>query len=379
MKNIFMLVGESSADVHAAEVIKQLKKKESTLKIWGIGGPLMQEQGFESIFPFTKFSIIGFAEVISHLGFIMKVFKKLKSEFNARKPDLALLVDYPGMNILVAKICHTLGIPVFYYISPQVWAWKKKRIHKIAEYSDKIAVIFPFEKKLYEEIGADVEYVGHPISEEIMISQTREEFAKQYSLKPDKEWIGFIPGSRNVEIKRILPEIVKTIINIKNIYNDSYEFLISQADSVSDELFNKTISPVKNDVTIIKDTHPLMKFSKVIVCKSGTSTLETGYLGTPMVVIYKTSSLSYLIARAFIKIKMIALANIVLGKKVVPELIQHDAFAENITKAVRLFLEDVSSYEKTKTELCIIKEKLGKFNTSEKVASIALSMIYETK
>jgi len=374
-----MLVGERSADVHAAEVIKQLKKKESTLKIWGIGGPLMQEQGFESIFPFTKFSIIGFAEVISHLGFIMKVFKKLKSEFNARKPDLALLVDYPGMNILVAKICHTLGIPVFYYISPQVWAWKKKRIHKIAEYSDKIAVIFPFEKKLYEEIGADVEYVGHPISEEIMISQTREEFAKQYSLKPDKEWIGFIPGSRNVEIKRILPEIVKTIINIKNIYNDSYEFLISQADSVSDELFNKTISPVKNDVTIIKDTHPLMKFSKVIVCKSGTSTLETGYLGTPMVVIYKTSSLSYLIARAFIKIKMIALANIVLGKKVVPELIQHDAFAENITKAVRLFLEDVSSYEKTKTELCIIKEKLGKFNTSEKVASIALSMIYETK
>jgi len=339
----------------------------------------MQDQGFESIFPFTKFSIIGFAEVISHLGFIMKVFKKLKSEFNARKPDLALLVDYPGMNILVAKICHTLGIPVFYYISPQVWAWKKKRIHKIAEYSDKIAVIFPFEKKLYEEIGADVEYVGHPISEEIMISQTRKEFAKQYSLKPDKEWIGFIPGSRNVEIKRILPEIVKTIINIKNIYNDSYEFLISQADSVSDELFNKTISPVKNDVTIIKDTHPLMKFSKVIVCKSGTSTLETGYLGTPMVVIYKTSSLSYLIARAFIKIKMIALANIVLGKKVVPELIQHDAFAENITKAVRLFLEDVSSYEKTKTELCIIKEKLGKFNTSEKVASIALSMIYETK
>ncbi|HGY11681.1 MAG TPA: lipid-A-disaccharide synthase, partial [Desulfobacterales bacterium] len=191
MKNIFMLVGERSADVHAAEVIKQLKKKESTLKIWGIGGPLMQEQGFESIFPFTKFSIIGFAEVISHLGFIMKVFKKLKSEFNARKPDLALLVDYPGMNILVAKICHTLGIPVFYYISPQVWAWKKKRIHKIAEYSDKIAVIFHFEKKLYEEIGADVEYVGHPISEEIMISQTRKEFAKQYSLKPDKEWIGF--------------------------------------------------------------------------------------------------------------------------------------------------------------------------------------------
>ena len=378
MKNIFMLVGERSADVHAAEVIKQLKKKEPFLHIWGIGGPLMQEQGFESIFPFSKFSIIGFVEVIGHIGFIMKVFRKLKTELKDKKPDLALLVDYPGMNIRIAKICHTFGIPVLYYISPQVWAWKKKRIHKIAEYSDKIAVIFPFEKKLYEEIGADVEYVGHPISEEISITQTREEFADKYSLNPDKEWIGFIPGSRNVEIKRILPEIVKTITNLKNIYNDSYEYLISQADSVTEDLFQKILSPVKNDVAIIHDTHPLMKFSKIVVCKSGTSTLETGYLGTPMVVIYKTSSLSYLIARAFIKIKMIALANIVIGKKVVPELIQHDSSAENITKAIRLFLEDVKYYENTKSELRIIKDKLGKFNTSEKVALIALSMIHET-
>jgi len=379
MKNIFMLVGERSADVHAAEVIKQLKLKDTSSTIWGIGGPLMQEQGFKTIFPFSKFSIIGFAEVIGHLGFIMKVFRTLKTEFKARKPDLAILVDYPGMNIRVAKICHTFGISVLYYISPQVWAWKKKRIHKIAEYSDKIAVIFPFEKDLYEEINADVEYVGHPISEEITISQTREEFSEQYSLDPKKEWIGFIPGSRNVEIKRILPEIVTTIMNLKNMYNESYEFLISQADSVSDELFNKTISSVKNHVTIIHDIHPLMKFSKIVVCKSGTSTLETGFLGTPMVVVYKTSHLSYLIARAFIKIKMIALANIVIGKKVVPELIQQAASAENITKAVRQFLEDAHYYEKTKNELCIIKEKLGKFNTSEKVASIALSMIHETK
>lgn len=378
MKNIFILVGERSADVHAAQVIKQLKQKEPDLTLWGIGGPLMQAQEFESLFPFSKFSIIGFAEVLEHLGFIMKVFRKLKSELKARKPELALLVDYPGMNIRVAKICHTLGIPVLYYISPQVWAWKKKRIHKIAEYSDKIAVIFPFEKKLYEEISADVEYVGHPISEEISITQTREEFANKYSLNSHKEWIGFIPGSRNVEIKRILPEIAKTIMNLKNIYNDSYEFLISQADSVSDELFRKILAPLKNDVTIIHDTHTLMKFSKIVVCKSGTSTLETGYLGTPMVVIYKTSSLSYLIARAFIKIKMIALANIVIGKKVVPELIQQAASAENITKAVRLFLEDVQFYENTKSELGIIKDKLGKFNTSEKVASIALSMIHET-
>ena len=378
MKNIFILVGERSADVHAAEVIKQLKQKNHSLNIWGIGGPLMQKHGFASIFPFSKFSIIGFAEVIAHLGFILKIFRELKSEFIARKPDLAILVDYPGMNIRVAKIAHEFGIPVLYYISPQVWAWKKKRIHKIAKYSDKIAVIFPFENELYEEIGADVEYVGHPISEEINISCTKEEFAKKYSLDLKKDWVGFIPGSRNVEIKRILPEIVETIKNLKKTYNNSYEYLISQADSVSDELFKKIISPIKNNVTIIHDTHALMKYSKVVVCKSGTSTLETGYMGTPMVVVYKTSWLSYFIARAFIKINMIALANIVIGNKVLPELIQHAASAENITKEVRLFLEDDNYYQKTRNELCMIKEKLGKFNTSEKVALIAFSMINET-
>jgi len=378
MKNIFMLVGERSADVHAAEVIKQFKQKNPSLNIWGIGGPLMQKQGFESIFPFSKFSIIGFAEVIGHLEFILKVLRKLKSEFIARKPDLAILVDYPGMNIRVAKIAYEFDIPVLYYISPQVWAWKKKRIHKIAKYSDKIAVIFPFENELYEEIGADVEYVGHPISEEITISETQEEFAEKYSLNSNKEWIGFIPGSRNVEINRILPEIVETIKNLKNIYKDSYQFLLSQADSVSDKLFQKILSPVKKDVTIIHDTHALMKYCKVVVCKSGTSTLETGYLGTPMVVVYKTSSLSYFIARAFIKINMIALANIVIGEKVVPELIQHAASAENITKEVSLFLEDDNYYQKTRNKLRIIKEKLRKFNTSEKVALVALSMINET-
>jgi Lipid A disaccharide synthetase len=198
-----------------AEVIKQFKQKNPSLNIWGIGGPLMQKQGFESIFPFSKFSIIGFAEVIGHLGFILKVLRKLKSEFIARKPDLAILVDYPGMNIRVAKIAYEFDIPVLYYISPQVWAWKKKRIHKIAKYSDKIAVIFPFENELYEEIGADVEYVGHPISEEITISETQEEFAEKYSLDLKKDWVGFIPGSRNVEIKRILPEIVETIQKLK--------------------------------------------------------------------------------------------------------------------------------------------------------------------
>ncbi|MBN2017143.1 MAG: lipid-A-disaccharide synthase [Candidatus Cloacimonetes bacterium] len=377
MKNIFILVGERSADVHAAEVIAQLQTKDPSIKLWGIGGPRMQKLGFEPLFPFIKFSIIGFAEVIGHLGFIMKVFKKLKVEFSSRKPDLAILVDYPGMNIRIANILHSMNIPVLYYISPQVWAWKKKRIYKIAEYSDKIAVIFPFEKEMYNEIGADVDYVGHPISEEIDIQHTKEEFTHRYALDPQKEWIGFIPGSRNIEIKRILPEIVETIKLLKKKNKKTQEYLISKADSVSDDIFNEILHPIKNDIKIVDDTHGLMKYSKVVVCKSGTSTLETGFLGTPLVVIYKTSWLSYLIARAFIKINMIALANIVLGKKVVPELIQHNACPKKIAYQVTRYLDNEEYYMETKKDLNNIQKELGSLNASEKVASIVLEMIHE--
>lgn len=378
MKNIFILVGERSADIHAAEVIKQIKQKEPDIECWGIGGKRMQACGFESIFPFEKFSIMGFIEVISHLFFIMKVLKKIKQELIFRKPDLVLLVDYPGLNIKIGKIAHSLGMPVLYYISPQVWAWKKKRVHTIAKIANMVAVIFPFEKEFYEEVDARVEFVGHPISEEIIIQETREEFAKTHDIDTKKKWLGFIPGSRNVEIKRILPIIVAVINKLEKCYAGQYEFIISQADTVSEKLFDKIILPIKDFVHLTHNSHALMNYSYIVVCKSGTSTLETAYLGTPMIVVYKVAGLSYLIARAFIKIKIISLANIVLGKKVVPELLQKNATPEKIISHILEYLNNDDYYVAIQKDLKKIKKLIGTYNTSEKVAGFALDIINET-
>jgi len=377
MKNIFILAGERSADIHTAEVIKHLREKESDIELWGIGGKHMRELGFESIFPFEKFCIMGFVEVLTHLFFILKVIKRIKKELKHRKPDLVMLVDYPGLNMKIGKIAHALGIPVLYYISPQVWAWKKRRIYTISDISDKIAVIFPFEQDLYNKVGANVEFVGHPIVEEINITESKDNFAQNHTLDVNKKWLGFIPGSRNIEIKRILPIIVTVIKKLDEKYPERFEFLISLAETVSESLFNHIVSPVKNRIHRIHDSHALMKYSELVICKSGTSTLETAYLGTPMIVIYKVSGLSFLIARAFIKIKMISLVNIVLGRKVVPELIQRDANPDKIIMHILKYLNESEYYTSVKKELEKVEGLIGSHSTSKKVASIALEIINE--
>ena len=379
MKNIFILAGERSADIHTSEFLKQIQKRDSKIKFWGIGGPKMQNLGFESIFPFERFSVIGFAEILKHLAFFYQVINKIKKEFIKRKPNLVMLVDYPGLNLRIAKIAKNLKIPVLYYISPQVWAWKKKRIYKIKRYTDKIAVIFPFEKELYEQIGANVEFVGHPISEEITFQLTKKEFAQKYKLDESKKWLAFIPGSRDVEIKRILPEMVKTIQKLKKRENNNYEFLISLADTVSKKHFYQIIEPIKNYISIIDEIYELMKYSDLVISKSGTSTLETGYIGTPMIVVYKTSFLSYLIAKHFVNIDMIALPNIVAGKKIVPELIQKEVNPTNIINNIDLILNDKKNYKKIKKELSILHEKFGNKKASRNVARIAFSIINETE
>ena len=376
MKNIFILAGEHSADLHTSEFIKIMKKSEPETKFWGIGGPKMQNLGFESILPFEKFSVIGFAEVVKHLVFFYKVIKKIKNELRKRKPDLAILVDYPGLNIKIAKIAKQLKIPVLYYISPQIWAWKKNRIHKIKQYTDKIAVIFPFEKKIYEKIGADVEFVGHPVSEEVKFQFTKKEFAQKYQLDEKKKWLAFLPGSRNIEIKRILPEMVETIKKLQK--QNNFEFLLSRADTVSKEYFSKMIGPIKSDIHIVEKIYDLIKHSNLVICKSGTSALETGFIGTPMIVVYKTSFLSYLIAKFLIKIEMISMPNIISGKKIVPELIQKNANQNQITQKINLILDDERIYQKMKKELSFLRNKLGVKKASKNLARIAISMSYET-
>ena len=247
-KRIFWIAGENSGDLHASIVLKELNKRFSNIENFGIGGEKMKSQGFRTIFPFERFAVMGFIEVVQHLTFFAGVEKQIKKTFKKNPPDLVILVDYPGLNMRIAKLAKQFHIPVLYFIVPQFWAWKYKRIFKLQKYTDHIAYILPFEGKHFSKHNIAASFVGHPISEEISIKLSKEEFAHKNDLDPNKKWLGFLPGSRNAEIKNMLPQFIDSI---EMFDPDKYEFLISQATSVSTKLFQKILNRTNNNIKIV--------------------------------------------------------------------------------------------------------------------------------
>lgn len=371
---IFWIAGENSGDLHASIVLKELNNRFSNIENFGIGGEKMKSHGFRAIYPFERFSVMGFVEVVKHLAFFAGVEKIIKNIFKNNPPDLVILVDYPGLNMRIAKLAKSYNIPVLYFIVPQFWAWKYKRIFKLQKYTDHIAYILPFEGKHFNKHDITASFVGHPISEEINIKFSKEKFAQKYDLDLKKKWLGFLPGSRDVELKKMLPEFINAI----DIFgSNDYEFLISQASSVSTKLFQRIINNKKN-IKIVKDiNYEMMKHCDFLTVTSGTATIETAYLGTPFMIVYKTSKTSYQIGKRFIKIDKIGLPNIVIEKDIVPELIQDDANGEKIYTTITNILSNEDKYNKISNELKALHDILGSKTTSTEVADIIGKMINE--
>ncbi len=371
MNKIFWIAGENSGDIHTARVMKELNQKKINLHHFGIGGPLMQNEGLQPIFPFERFAVMGFAEVIEHLHFFWKVMRKIEKIFIHKSPDLVILTDYPGLNLRVAKLAKKNGIPVLYYICPQFWAWKVKRLEALKKFTDHIACILPFEKEYLDREEINSTYVGHPIAEELEIKISRQKFALHHSLDPKKQWISFFPGSRNIELKRILPILSDTT---KYFSKEDHEIIFSCATSVDKKYFDKYIRDTRI-IIIKKENHALMKHSDFLVVTSGTATLEAAYLGTPFVIIYKTGLISYLLGKKFIKIDMIGLPNIILKKRIIPELIQHQLNPKKLEKMIKSFLQKQEKYRSIKYELKKIHQILEKRSASKEVSEIILEMI----
>ncbi len=372
---IFWIAGENSGDLHASIVLKELKKRYNNIENFGIGGEKMKSHSFRAIYPFERFSVMGFIEVIKHLAFFAGVEKRIKNIFKYIPPDLVVLIDYPGLNMRIAKLAKSYNIPVLYFIVPQFWAWKFKRIFKLQKYTDHIAYILPFEGKHFSKHNIDASFVGHPISEEISIKLSREEFAKKNDLDLNKKWLGFLPGSRNAELKNMLPEFVNAIDMFDS---NKYEFLISQATSVSTILFQKMINKTNMNIKIIKDmNYEMMKHCDFLTVTSGTATIETAYLGTPFIIVYKTSNSSYQIGKRFIKIDKIGLPNIVIEKDIVPELIQDEVNGNNIHATITDILSDEDKYKKISNELKALHDILGSKTPSTEVTEIIGKMINE--
>ena len=371
VSRVMMIAGEASGDLHGAGVVRALRSLHHTLDIYGVGGDRMQREGMQLVYHVNELSVMGFAEVVKQLPRIYSVEKTLEQLLKLKRPDVVVLIDYPGFNLRFARIAKQNGVPVVYYISPQVWAWRKSRIKKMKGTVDAMLVVFPFEEQMYREKGVDAEFVGHPLLESLRTEFERENFFKRYGLDPRKRLVGILPGSRIQEIENIFPVMLSAARGI--VAQDDVNVAVGVAPTLEEKYF-KTMYNVEGVHLITGATYDLMAHSDVAIVTSGTATLETALLGTPLIVVYKTSWLTYLIGRLFVRVKNIGLVNIVAGKQIVPEFIQHRATAGNLVREALRLLNDERAATDMREELSKLKGMLGERGASQRVAERILQM-----
>jgi len=365
----YIIAGEASGDLHASNLVAEIKKKDKKAEFRGCGGDLMKAQGVDLLKHYSTMAYMGFVEVAVHMRKVLRNIADTKKDILAYQPDALILVDYPGFNLRIAKFAHAKGLKVYYYISPQVWAWKRRRVRKIKASVDKMLVILPFEEEFYRQYGVDVTYVGNPLLDELAKFGTsnRSIFLRRNSLGEKREIIALLPGSRKQEIKRMLPVMLKAVSHFPD-----YQFVIAGVSSIEKDLYKRIID--NTDVFLIENqTYELLQNSSAAVVTSGTATLETALFTVPEVVCYKSSGLSYQLAKAMIKVKYISLVNLVMDREVVKELIQGDLTEENIVKELDQLLHNGKRQRRLLEDYDELKERLGNAGASEKAAAAILS------
>ncbi len=373
-----IVAGEISGDSHAAALVKAIKDLDSSVTFSGLGGPKMQAAGVATDEDFTKFAVVGFFEVLKHYGEFRRCFEAFLKNVDVRKPRAVILVDYPGFNLRLAARLKKMGVTVIYYISPQVWAWKENRISLIKKNVDRMLVLFDFEKKFYADRGVDVDFVGHPLADEVHITVKRERTLLNLGLSADKFTIGLLPGSRQKEVESLLPPMLDAA-QIINKEDSRFQFLILKAPHLDNGLFEKFLTKRTLPLKILAG-HFYNGLNACDVCMvaSGTATLETALLLKPMVVVYKTSYLTFVLAKALIRIPYIGLVNVVAGKKIVPECLQDDANGKNIAEALKKIYHDPAEFDRIREDLGKVKSSLGENGASHRAAKNILQFLNST-
>lgn len=364
----YIIGGEASGDLHASNLMKAIKSKDCQAEFRFWGGDLMQQQGGMLVKHYRDLAFMGFLEVLQNINTILKNIKFCKQDLANYKPDVLILVDYPGFNLRIAKFAKSLGIKVVYYISPQLWAWKEGRVETIKKYVDELLVILPFEKEFYKKHQVNAHFVGHPLLdainglEEVGIQQ----FKNENGLN-DLPIIALLPGSREQEVKKML----ELMLSVRSRF-DNYQFVIAGAPSLDKSFYQQF---VEEDVHFVSNkTYDLLRCSRAALVTSGTATLETALLNTPVVVCYRSSTMSYQIAKRLVKhIKYISLVNLIMDREVVKELIQDDLNTNNLEKELSLIL-DGEGREKMLLDYQELREKLGGSGASDVAAEIIVNI-----
>lgn len=365
-----MIAGEQSADNHGAVIIDEIKKINKNIQFIGIGGEKMIASGLYSIENINRLSVMGFVEVLKHLFFFKKLIKKVLHIINEYKPDQIILIDYPGFNLhLAKKIKKKHNISITYYISPQIWAWKENRLEIIKKYIDQMLVIFPFEKDWYEKRGFLVKFVGHPIFDE-WHPIGKKKLCQLLELNENEPIITLYPGSRIQEINRHLPLFIEVAREVKK-HNHKIQFILGLAKKINLDKFN-----IPNWIKIEnKIPQRALECGDLALTASGTSTIEAAVFGTPMLIVYKMSVLSWYLSKLFVKVKFAGMVNIMANKEIMPEFLQNDANVNSITKNLINILNNNKKLENMKLELLQVSEKLKSNNASKKAANHIMTLL----
>lgn len=373
-KNVLIVAGEASADLHGANLVRAIKRLHPHTRFCGIGGDQMAAAGVEITTHAGDMAVVGVTEVFPRLRTFLGAAKRLKRMIKHHAPDLLILIDYPEFNIHIAGVARRCGVPVLYYISPQVWAWRRGRVKKIARRIDRMAVILPFEKRFYEEKGVEVDYVGHPLMDALP-AQDRDDPSEIPRFEEAPFVIGLLPGSRREEIRRMLPVMLESVEIIRSAYPD-VACLLPLADTIDRGFVEDFISHSRIKVHVIAHhVHDVLKRCRVALVTSGTATLDAAAMEVPMVIGYRVSPFSYHLGRLLIKVPYIGLVNLIAGERVVPEVIQDELTPNRLAQEALRLLADGQIRTRTLEKLKAVKRALGDAGASERTARIALGMM----
>jgi len=375
---IFISAGEASGEFYGAELIKALRQQvpERDIEFFGVGGEQMRAAGCELLVDAREIAEVGIVEVVKHIPNIYRRFREVVREAERRKPDAAVLIDFPDFNLRLAREMHKRGVPVIYYVSPQLWAWKQGRIELVRKYVRKMLVIFPFEVAFYREHGIEAQFVGHPLADLAAPAITREQFAAEYKLDAGREWIALLPGSRRAEVSRIFP----TLLEAAQLLEPDYVYIVPVASTLDADWMSAFVRDHAGPpVTFTSDARATLLHARAAAVASGTSTLEAALIGTPFTMVYQVAPLTWALGRRLVKVDRFAMVNLIAERDVVPELVQTDFAAQRVCDELRRIIPDGKARETMLADFREVRQRLHPAesggNASERAAKAVLSLV----
>ncbi len=369
-----LVVGEASGDTHGARLVEALHRRDPAVKVYGVAGEQLQRTDFETLFSVAQLTGMGLIELVGNLKNLWRAYRLLKKTLKTRRPNLLILIDFPEFNLRLARLAKSLDIPVLYYVSPQIWAWRKSRVKQIARWVDHMAVIFPFEEAFYERHGIKVTFVGHPLLETVKATAGRKDTLNKLGFDPNRPVIALLPGSRHAEVARHLPAMRDAAIQLSRERNAQC-FCVRAATIDRQEIAAMVESAGLSIPIVDEDRYAAVQAADVIWTASGTATVEIALLGKPMIIVYRLSWLTYWIARWLVRVEHIGMVNLIAGERLMPELIQGDVNAKRIVAETRILLDDSGKRERINQKLAQLRQLLGAPGAAERVADLAFSMM----